>query len=310
LPLASKGLLKLGTSLVTAGQIIDAEQIPSLKFEPAAQVTGIAAATFTFSVRDAEQFDSTPKTITIDVDDAPLIEISGQVYHWKSHGLLDAVDIAVQSTESVPAVTTSAAGRFELSLPIGGAYRTAAARALTDTETGSVINSADALAALKLSAGINPNADPDGEGPLVALPVSPYQFLAADMNGDGRVTAADALAILKMAVGRADAPAGDWLFVPERQDFWDEAALSGKGAFTTMRTSVKDASGTASGLLPADISWEAGEDVNLVAVLKGDVDGSWVAPAGSLALPDSYFHALVQANPLSVQVAQFGLPVL
>ncbi len=173
-----------------------------------------------------------------------------------------------------------------------------------------MISSADALAALKLSVGINPNADPDGEGPLEAPPVSPYQFLAADVNGDGRVSSADALAILKMAVKRTDAPAREWLFVPETRDFWDEGALGGKGAFTTARESVKDASGTDSGMLPVDINWEAGEDVNLVAVLKGDVDGSWVAPAGSQALPDSYFHALAQANPLAVQIAQFGLPVL
>jgi hypothetical protein len=246
-------------------------------------------------------------TFTIDTG------VQGMVYHWKTHVPLSAVDVSAApiSGSSAPiSGETGADGVFELSVSSGGTYRFEASRALTSSETGGVISSADALAALKLSVGINPNADPDGEGPLEAPPVSPYQFLAADVNGDGRVSSADALAILKMAVGRSDAPAREWLFVPETRDFWDEEALSGKGAFTTMRTSVKDASGTASGLLPADISWETGEDVNLVAVLKGDVDGSWVAPAGSQALPDSYFHALAQANPLAVQIAQFGLPVL
>jgi hypothetical protein len=62
-------------------------------------------------------------------------------------------------------------------------------------------------------------------------------------------------------------------------------------------------------LLPADISWAAGKDVNLVAVLKGDVNGSWAAPAGSQPLPDSYFQGLALVNPLLVNVTQFGLSV-
>jgi hypothetical protein len=50
---------------------------------------------------------------------------------------------------------------------------------------------------------------------------------------------------------------------------------------------------------------------NLIAILKGDVNGSWSAPAGSSALPDSYFHMLAAANPLGMHINQFGLaPVL
>jgi hypothetical protein len=46
-----------------------------------------------------------------------------------------------------------------------------------------------------------------------------------------------------------------------------------------------------------------------VAVLKGDVNGSWAAPAGSQPLPDSYFQGLALVNPLLVNVTQFGLSV-
>ena len=45
--------------------------------------------------------------------------------------------------------------------------------------------------------------------------VSPYQYLAADVNHDGQVKAADALNILKMAVKLSSAPEKEWLFVPE-----------------------------------------------------------------------------------------------
>jgi hypothetical protein len=252
-------------------------------------------------------------TFAIDTAAPTFSGLQGMVYQWKTRVPLSAVDVtaAPVSGSSTPLLgETGAGGVFELSLGSAGTHRFEADRDLTTAETGNVISAADALAALKLSVGLNPNADPDGTGPLTAPAVSPYQFLAADVNNDGRVTAADALAILKMAVKRADAPARDWLFVPETQDFWNETALSGKGTFTTTRTSVKDTSGTASGLLPADISWAAGKDVNLVAVLKGDVNGSWAAPAGSQALPDSYFHALVTAEPLSIHIAQFGLGTL
>jgi hypothetical protein len=131
--------------------------------------------------------------------------------------------------------------------------------------------------------------------------------LSADVTGDGKVSSADALAILKMAVKRSDAPAREWLYVPEGQDFWNEAAAGGKGAFSTTRTSVKDASGKVNGLLPSDIEWDGNEDVNLVALLKGDVNGSWGAPTGSQSLPDSYFYALAAAHPLGMHINQFGL---
>ncbi len=303
LPLASAGVLKLGAVLVTAGQVIDAAQIPNLKFEPAANVSGVNAAAFNFSVRDAQLFDVTPNTISFDITASDWVRLSGQVYHWKNHALLGTVGLTLESTAlaSIQTATTGADGSYALSIPDEGAYRVEAGKSLSSLETGSVISAADALAALKLSVGINPNSDPDGTGSLTAPPVSPYQFLAADVNGDGRVSAADALAILKMAVKRSDAPARQWLFVNEAHDFWNETAANG-GAFTTTRSAVpKDA------VMPRSVEITDGSPLNLVAVLKGDVNGTWAAPTGSSALPDSYFQALVGANPLTMNLAQFGV---
>jgi len=146
---------------------------------------------------------------------------------------------------------------YALSIPDEGAYRLQATKSLTALETGDFISAADALAALKLSVGINPSSDPDGTGPLTAPPVSPYQFLAADVNSDGRVSASDALAILKMAVNRSDAPARQWLFVNEAYDFWNETAANG-GAFTTTRSAVpKDAA------MPRSVEINDGSPLNL-----------------------------------------------
>jgi subtilisin family serine protease len=185
--------------------------------------------------------------------------------------------------------TTDLIGTYEMGPMPMGLYEVEAFRALTSGETGSVISSADALAALKIAVGRNPNSDNSV--------VSPYQFISADVNEDGRITSADALAILKMAVKRSDAPAREWIFVDEKKDFWNEATST----FTTTRTSVPK---------PADLAMTVDTatrtEVNLVAMLKGDVNGSWAAPAGSVFLPDSYFEALASANPNTINIAQFG----
>ena len=81
----------------------------------------------------------------------------------------------------------------------------------------------------------------------------------------------------------------------ESQDFWDEAANGGQGGLTISRTNVawnKD--------LQATVSQET--TLNLLAVLKGDVNGSWTGPStGTQSLPNSYFSELVSKGlgPLS-----------
>jgi hypothetical protein len=184
---------------------------------------------------------------------------------------------------SVAAASSSVAGAYTLAgLPLA-AVDLAASRAATDS--ASAITSADALAALRIAVGLNPNPDPDGaSGPLSALKVSPYQYIAADVNKDGKITSADALAILRMAVKAPTALGQEWLFVNESKDLWNETTAT-------------------SSLTKTNAAWDAGlgvglhsdATVNLVAVLKGDVNGSWAAPTGSTDLDvtnPTYFQLL------------------
>ena len=191
---------------------------------------------------------------------------------------------------------TDAQGGFTLSDLALGVNAISATRATSDS--GSAITSADALAALRIAVGLNPNPDPDGTGPLTALPVSPYQFIAADVVGtDGRITSADALAILRMAVKLPTAPAKEWLFVEETRDFWDEAT----GKFTLDRTHA-----SWDHAISANV--QSDQAMNLVGVLKGDVNGSWAAPTGSVDLDvisPQYFTAL--HDQLGLPAAQFGV---
>ena len=222
--------------------------------------------------------------------------LQGMVYHWKTHALVSDVSLGLstaQPTEGTgyelkPLANGSTAGNGQYGMITGlpgGLLAVQASKSLGAGETGGAINSADALAALKLSVGKSLYADPDGDGPLQAQKASPYQYIAADVNNDGQVTAADALAILKMAVKRGDAVPREWLFVSEQTDFWDENANGGAGAYATDAGHVQ---------WQHDAALVSGQEtLNLVAVLKGDVNGSWAAPAASAVVADSHFEQLV-----------------
>lgn len=190
--------------------------------------------------------------------------------------------------------STDASGSFQFGLPPAD-YRAAPSRAAADT--GSAITSADALAALRIAVGIAPNADPDGDGPLAPLQLSPFQVLAADVNQDGRVTSADALQILRMSVRAPSAPAPTWKIVGEHTDLWDE--VSGSSLLTRRASTIAD----------LDLaSLQVDGAANLVGVLIGDVNGSWSAPAGSRDLDvtqPAYFQAL--GTRLNVPTDIWGL---
>jgi hypothetical protein len=206
------------------------------------------------------------------------VTLKGHAYHWKNHALLS--DTAVIVTGVEPAIT-DAAGRYTLDLGTSDAVTLDVSRPVGDGGPNSGITSADALAALRIAVGLNPNPVVDG----VRAPISPYQIIAADVNQSGTVTSADALAILRMAVKLSTATPQEWLFVEESRDLWDELALDGQGGSALTRTAA--AWDRAIGASPQDTA-----DVNLVGILKGDVNGSWTPPADAIELGPAYFQDL------------------
>ncbi len=131
-----------------------------------------------------------------------------------------------------------------------GMYALTSAKVSGTTESNA-IKANDALAALKIAVSMNPNAD--------GSPVLSYQFLAADVNHDGQVKAADALNILKMAVKLSTGPEKEWLFVPESV-----------GGETMSRTHVVWPDN------PIPVTLDADQELHLIGIVKGDVNGSWV----------------------------------
>jgi hypothetical protein len=147
--------------------------------------------------------------------------------------------------------TTGSDGSYHYIDVQDGLYSLMAERA-SGTFDHSAITAADALAALKMAVGLNPNAD--------SVAVSPYQYLAADVNHDGKIRSTDALNILKMAVGLETAPHDEWIFVPESV-----------GSETMTRNHVDWSEAAVALDLYENMEFD------LVGIVKGDVNGSWGA---------------------------------
>jgi VCBS repeat-containing protein len=300
-----RGTVKSGQTLRAASNIADVDGLGTLNHQWKANGSVITGATYdtltltndlvgkavsvVVSYTDLSGSNETVASVAtssvLAADDAGVTTpaIRGHVYQWKTHTLLSSVDVVVGQQVSV----TNMEGKYQIKPSSMGALSLSVSREMTLIETGNAISSADALAALKIAVGRSPNAD--------GSVATPYQLIAADVNQDGKVTSADALAILKMAVKRSDALPREWLFVSESQDFWGESANNGQGGYTISRTNVawnKD--------LQATVTQDT--TLNLLAVLKGDVNGSWTGPStGTQNLQTPYFSDLTSKGlgPLS-----------
>jgi hypothetical protein len=107
------------------------------------------------------------------------------------------------------------------------------------------------------------------------------------MNQDGRVTSADALAILKVAVGLSDALAPSWTLVEDSQALWSTHSDKSK---------VFDSSQSYA------LSYPDQTQVNFAAILVGDVNASWKPQEGTETLSHDHFstYAKVSGAPLSL----------
>jgi hypothetical protein len=284
-----------GQTLLASNTLADIDGLGAISYQWKAagiNIAGATASSYTLTAAEVGKAiavvasytdgfgtaESVTSVATAPVGDTQL-NIQGMAYYWKSHMLLGQVNVQVSGQTS-----TSTPGTFELQGLTSTPVALLASRSAGDS--GSAITSADALAALRIATGVNPNPDPDGAGPLTALKLSPYQLMAADVNKDGKVTSADALAILRMATNHTSAPAKEWYFVKETQDLWNEA--------TNSSALTRTAASWSNGLGSVELS-PSGNTLNVVGVLKGDVNGSWAAPAGSIDLDNtnpSYFQLL------------------
>ena len=180
------------------------------------------------------------------------VNLSGKISFWKSDAAISGVASTVSGNgQTISGMTTGVDGLYSHLELLAASYGVESSKTV-DASVTNAVKANDALAALKIAVGLSPNSD--------GSEVSNYQLLAADVNRDGKVNASDALAILKMAVQLSTAPANEWLFVPESI-----------AAESMNRTNVGWSS------IPSNVSVTADMHVDIVGIVKGDVNGSWSA---------------------------------
>ena len=254
---------------------------------------------FTVIATDGSGNQSQSQTVSLSVNDVDDFTLSGKVYHWATQSMMDDVSISMhhkEGGEHIKTVDSNATGDFVVDELAADEVVVTAHRELQDEDTGRLVTSLDALAALKMSVGLNPNAL-DSSG-INQVGISAYQYFAADVNKTGKVTSADALEILKMAVRTPDALEREWMFIDESRDFWDETANDGQGALTIDRYAVNP------GPEGSEMTIEEASEANFVGVLLGDVYSNWQAPDSHKM---NYSHFVNLENAGKAPMYQFGM---
>jgi len=175
--------------------------------------------------------------------------LEGTVSFWHTSDTIEGVEVTLDSGAFSAETANDENGGFAFNDVTEGEYDVSAAKMPDESVSGSV-GFSDALAALKIAVGRNPNSDD--------IEVQSFQYLAADVNHDGKVTPGDSLDILKMVVGSASN--AEWVFV------------SSSVADDAMDRDSVDWNNQLSGL---QVTGDT--EIDLVGVITGDVDGSWSA---------------------------------
>ena len=242
---------------------------------------------FAVVVTDAAGNTSVSEQLSFYISDIDDFSLGGQVYHWNTHALLDNVTVTMRDADSdllMETVTSNASGDYIIDELASGQVNVTVERDLQEEDQGRFVTSLDALAALKMSVGINPNAmDNTGDN---QINVSPYQFIAADVNKSGNVTALDALEILRMAVKMPGAYEKEWMFFDESVDLWNENASVGENPLSIDKDNVPSYSNSLT------VQIDQAETKNFVGLILGDVYSSWKAPTGSQTVAEDQFVEL------------------
>lgn len=199
---------------------------------------------------------------TSDTSSQPL-EISGQITYWRNSQLkLQSVDVTVAGELA----QSDATGAISLALPDAastGVINLALNKAAPASATAASISLNDVLAALKIYLG---------KGLPLAYSSS-YTCVAADFDANGRVDLSDVLGLLKFYLGKTgtNIVRPSWAFIDRTDDVLGDALadvrIIGSNGQHVSKTNA----------LPHDVDhdFSLNATIDIVGVLRGDVDGSW-----------------------------------
>jgi hypothetical protein len=209
---------------------------------------------------DAGNYTLTQPTTTADIT-PPVVAISGTVGYCPvkyAPGDLPAarvgnVTMTVTGAEN-PSVITLVDGSYDLnSIPAGGTYCVTPSKT-DDSAPANGVTVAD-LALIQASV-------------LGKRGLDPYQKLAADVNSSGNITVADLALVQALVLGkRTNFPAGLWRFIPADYVFPD---TNSPWSAPSQRWYTNQVADVANG--------------DFIAIKRGDVNHSWIAPAGGNSL--------------------------
>ncbi len=179
-------------------------------------------------------------------------DLTGTITFWKGGAAIAGVTTGISDTLDF---TSGTDGAYSFAEQAQDDYTVTATKAATGLK--SYVNLADAITTLKIaylpSSALN-TVNFDGSA------VSPYQYLAADVNKNGKVNLADAIMVLKFAFLPTPPQPYEWVFVPDSV-----------GNSTTMNKDHVVWPSAPSVTLDHDT------EVDLIGIVLGDVNGSWHA---------------------------------
>lgn len=166
-------------------------------------------------------------------------------------GIMPGVSIALDdSNSSSPLTTTSSSlGKFTIELKSGVSSKILADIAHANSSPTDAINAQDVLETLRLSAGLKTS---DGSN-------SSLDYVAADFNKNGKVSAHDALGLHKYTLGLGDL-AADWVFVDSAGDY-----------SSITKSNVTYDEGFSAQNITADLN------ISMTGILLGDVNDTYTS---------------------------------
>jgi hypothetical protein len=226
-------------------------QISLTEAGAAAVGSALLSQTYSLTVRVTDGVEAHDQTavLTVSLTDQPSsYDVTVNVGYWNSGEGLEGVRevLTEQATSHQTTGQDQGNGLYGFTSLTEGYYTATASKDVT-TSDSQAIDMKDVGASLDLVFGGKSGSEP-----------SSYQYLAADVNRDGKVGFRDAVGILKMVLHHESAPAAEWVGVPES---------------VSNETMSSNNVNWPSADIPVTLDQD--KEIELVGVLMGDVDGNW-----------------------------------
>ena len=229
---------------------------------------GLHSSDLTFRVvsSDLDYDGLTLEAVTFDLQD-PVVapsgySVEGSVRHWSSASVL-LEDVAFSLDGQTQSSQANGVFAFAGVQDDDGVMVLAPSLAAPQSKAEADVTLTDVLAALKVYLN----------KPLPEAYDSPYKYVASDFDANGVVNLTDVLQLLKYYLGKptTNDVAPSWVFV-------DGSDVTGTGADAViLGSSGSPVSASNSLPHPIDHDFSDGAQIELIGVLRGDIDGSWAA---------------------------------